>query len=453
CAEVVAQACWAAGVPSDVLQLVRTPDNEVGQGLVTGADAVVLTGSWETATLFRSWKPDMRLIAETSGKNALVITPQADIDLAAADLVRSAFGHSGQKCSAASLAILVGDLADDERFIEKVVDAATSLRVGWPDEPGVTMGPTIGPADGKLLDALTRLGRGESWVLEPRRLDESGALWSPGIKQGVVAGSEFHRTEYFGPVLGIMRAVDLADAIALQNAVPYGLTGGLHSLDPAEVQAWLDRVQVGNAYVNRHITGAIVRRQPFGGWKRSSVGPGAKAGGPDYLLQLGTWHDTADAATEPTDDQHWWTTHYGATHDPTGLFCEQNALRYLPRPNVVVRVGHDGDVADALRTLAAARVAGVRPTVSAAAPHLLPDESGSVADDDAFADSLTGLRFGRVRHVGVAPTHLRATAAQAEVDLVDEPVVTSGRLEMRWYLREQAISRTLHRFGNLLDLS
>jgi RHH-type transcriptional regulator, proline utilization regulon repressor / proline dehydrogenase / delta 1-pyrroline-5-carboxylate dehydrogenase len=453
CAEVVAQACWAAGVPPDVLQLVRTPDDEVGQRLVTGADAVILTGSWETAMLFRSWKPDMRLFAETSGKNAMVITPQADIDLAAADLVRSAFGHSGQKCSAASLAILVGDLADDARFIEKVVDAATSLRLGRPDEPGVTMGPTIAPVSGKLLDALTRLGRGESWVLEPRRLDEAGALWSPGIKEGVVAGSEFHQTEYFGPVLGIMRAVDLADAIALQNAVPYGLTGGIHSLDPAEVDAWLASAQVGNAYVNRHITGAIVRRQPFGGWKRSSVGPGAKAGGPDYLLQLGTWCDTGDEATAPTDDAHWWRTYYGISHDPTGLFCEQNALRYLPRPDVLVRVGLDGDPDAARRTLAAAKAAGVRPMVSAAAPALLPDPSGSVEDDDTFAARLPEVRFGRVRHVGGAPTALRAAAAAAEVDVVDEPVVTSGRLEMRWYLREQAISRTLHRFGNLLDVS
>ena len=453
CAEIVAQACWSAGVPSDVLQLVRTPDDQVGQRLVTSADAVILTGSWETAMLFRSWKPHMRLFAETSGKNALVVTPQADIDLAAADLVRSAFGHSGQKCSAASLAILVGDLADDERFMAKVVDAATSLRLGWPDEPGVTMGPTIAPVSGKLLDALTRLGRGETWVLEPRRLDEAGALWSPGIKQGVVAGSEFHQTEYFGPVLGIMRAVDLADAIALQNAVPYGLTGGIHSLDPAEVDAWLAGVHVGNAYVNRHITGAIVRRQPFGGWKRSSVGPGAKAGGPDYLLQLGTWHDSGDEAIAPTDDQHWFDAYYGVSHDPTGLFCEQNALRYLPRPRVVVRVAGNGDATAARRTLAAAQAAGVHPVVSAATPDLLPDPSGIVEAEDAFIARLAGMRFGRVRHVGAATTDLRVAAAAAEVDVVDEPVVTSGRLEMRWYLREQAISRTLHRFGNLLEVS
>jgi RHH-type proline utilization regulon transcriptional repressor/proline dehydrogenase/delta 1-pyrroline-5-carboxylate dehydrogenase len=451
CAEIVAEACWAAGVPPEVLQLVRTPDDDTGRRLVTSADAVILTGAWETATLFRTWQPDLRLFAETSGKNALVITPQADIDLAAADLVRSAFGHSGQKCSAASLGILVGDLADDTRFLDKVVDAARSLRLGWPTEPGVTMGPTIVPAAGKLLDALTSLAPGETWLLQPRSLDDSGALWSPGIKTGVREGSPFHQTEYFGPVLGLMRAADLDEAIRLQNGTPYGLTGGIHSLDPDEVAEWLERVQVGNAYVNRHITGAIVRRQPFGGWKRSSIGPGAKAGGPDYVIQLGTWEDTDAASSAGTaDDAFWWHRHYGIGHDPTGLFCEENTLRYRPRPHVVVRVGEMGSPAEAERTLAAARTAGVTPDVSAARADLLPRAGGTVEDDESFVARLQGMRFGRVRHVGPASEPLRTSAAAAEVDVVDEPVVTSGRLEMRWYVREQAVSRTLHRFGNLI---
>ncbi|MGH9133458.1 MAG: bifunctional proline dehydrogenase/L-glutamate gamma-semialdehyde dehydrogenase, partial [Ilumatobacteraceae bacterium] len=257
CAEVIASACWAAGVQRDVLQFVRTPDDDVGRRLVTRVDGVILTGAWETARLFRDWKPGIRLFAETSGKNAIVVSPQADYDLAAADIVRSAFGHSGQKCSAASLAILVGPVHDDERFRSKLVDAARSMRVGWPTEPGVTFGPVIAPASGKLLSALTELAPGERWLLEPRRLDAEGALWSPGIKDGVAPGSVFHRTECFGPVLGVMRAADLDEAIELQNAVDYGLTGGIESLDPDEIDRWLESVEIGNAYVNRHITGAI----------------------------------------------------------------------------------------------------------------------------------------------------------------------------------------------------
>ena len=452
CAEVVAEACWEAGVPDDVLQVARTPDDEVGRHLVTSADAVILTGSWETANLFRGWRPDLRLLAETSGKNALVVTRQADIDLAATDLVRSAFGHAGQKCSAASLAILVGDLADDDRFIGKVLDAARSLRVGLATEPGTTLGPVIAPAAGKLLDALTTLQPGERWLLEPRCLDDSGTLWSPGVKTGVRAGSPFHQTEYFGPVLGLMRAADLDEAVALQNGVPYGLTGGIHSLDPAEVEQWLASVQVGNAYVNRHITGAIVRRQPFGGWKRSSVGPGAKAGGPDYLLQLGRWEDAPGSDLDPVaSDRAWWATWYGRDHDPSALFCEQNVLRYRRRPDVLVRLAADADPAQAARTLAAAHRAGVHPLVSAATAQAAGTLPAVVEPDQAFADRLPRHRFGRVRHLGTVPTGLWTATAAAEVDLVDAPVVASGRLELRWYLREQSISRTLHRFGNVLD--
>src|SRR5690606_9752452 len=108
----------------------------------------------------------------------------------------------------------------------------------------------------------------------PKSLDESGRLWSPGVRAGVRGGSEFHRTEYFGPVLGVMTASSLDEAIALQNGSDYGLTAGIHSLDPAEVARWIDTVEAGNLYVNRGITGAIVQRQPFGGWKRSTVGTG-----------------------------------------------------------------------------------------------------------------------------------------------------------------------------------
>jgi RHH-type proline utilization regulon transcriptional repressor/proline dehydrogenase/delta 1-pyrroline-5-carboxylate dehydrogenase len=402
--------------------------------------------------MFRSWKPDMTLFAETSGKNALVVTPQADMDLAANDLVRSAFGHQGQKCSAASLGILVGEVYRDERFLRQVVDAAASLVVGPTTNPATTLGPLIGPATGKLADALTTLDAGERWLLEPRRLDEAGSAWTPGIKMGVSPGSSFHQTECFGPVLGLMAAADLDEAISLQNAVDYGLTGGIHSLDPTEVDRWLDEVQVGNAYVNRQITGAIVQRQPFGGWKRSVVGPGAKAGGPDYLLQLGTWQAvepvrsaTVLAAAEESD-AIWWKRHYGVDHDPTGLFCEANVLRYRPRPDVIVRVGRDADPFEVGRVLAAARQCGVQPEVSRAAE----------VDDGAFADSLSDHRFGRIRYVGGGGgigDEVRCAAIAAEVDLVDAPVATSGRLELRWYLREQAISRTLHRFGNLVGVA
>ncbi len=240
----------------------------------------MLTGAYETARLFQDWRPSLRVVAETSGKNAIVVTAAADLDAAIRDVVRSAFGHAGQKCSAASLVILEAPLYDGPAVLRRLVAATRSLVVGPATDPATVIGPLVAPPQGNLARALTTLEPGERWALEPRPLDDTGRLWTPGIRTGVRPGSWFHLTECFGPVLGVMRARDLDDAIGIQNATPFGLTGGIHSLDPAEVRHWVDRVEVGNAYVNRHITGAVVQRQPFGGWKRSSVGAGQKAGVP-----------------------------------------------------------------------------------------------------------------------------------------------------------------------------
>ena len=135
CGAVLAEALWEAGVPRDLLALVSVHEGALGEQLVShpDVDRVILTGSWETAALFRSWRPELPLLAETSGKNAIIVMPSADLDLAASDLVKSAFGHAGQKCSAASLAILVGSTGRSKRFARQLVDATTSLRIGPAD--------------------------------------------------------------------------------------------------------------------------------------------------------------------------------------------------------------------------------------------------------------------------------------------------------------------------------
>jgi len=438
CAEIVAEACWAAGVPPEVLQFVPTQENDAGRALITGVDAVVLTGSAETADLFRSWKPQMRLFAETSGKNALIITPNADIDLAVADLVQSAFGHSGQKCSAASLAILVGEIGDSTRFRRQLIDAVESIEVGPSTDLKTSMGPTIGPPNAALARALDRLDDGERWLVRPRQLDDTGMLWSPGVREGVVAESWFHRTECFGPVLGLMRANDLDEAIEIQNSSDFGLTGGISSLDPAEIDRWIDVVEVGNAYINRHITGAIVQRQPFGGWKRSSVGPGAKAGGPNYLAQLGTWSAAGD---EPDDYEQSWREHFSVDHDPTDLFCETNVFRYRPLGRVLVRFGAAAGPRNLDLVRKAALVCGVE----------LIESDASVESNEVLAARLSELGIIRMRVLGTdVSDQVRLAAHAAGVHIADVPVTGSGRLELPHYLREQAVSRTLHRFGNLV---
>ncbi len=439
CSEIVAEACWAAGVPAEALQFVRTPDDHVGRHLVESVDAVILTGSSETADLFRSWKRTIRLFAETSGKNVLIVTPNADLDLAVKDLVQSAFGHGGQKCSAASLAILVGDVADSDRFRRQLIDATESLTVGDAGSLGTDIAPLVDGGNDRLDRALSTLEPGESWLVKPSR---TGAHVSPGIRDGVVEGSWFHTTECFGPVLGLMRADSLDEAIRIANSSAFGLTGGIHSLDPAEISHWADTIEIGNGYVNRPITGAIVQRQPFGGWKRSSVGLGAKAGGPNYVMQLGRWAPIGAAGAESNDDYDaQWRSHFSIDHDETGLECEANVFRYRSAESVGLWTGAGADPGDLQRVRRAAALAGVR----------LVEASHEGGESEPFIRSLAASGIERVRLVGCEQTdEMARMCGEHGIHIIDGPVTASGRLELQHYVREQAMSVTLHRFGNLV---
>ena len=487
----LAVCLWAAGIPPDVLQFLPVPDDDTGKRLLTDprVAAVILTGSIETARLFLGWRPDLALFAETSGKNAIIVTALADRDQAVRNLVRSAFGHNGQKCSAASLAICEGEVHDDPAFRRQLRDAAASLVVGSAWEPASRVTPLTQPPGSTLLRALTVLDAGEEWLLEPRPAPENPQLWSPGIKLGVRPGSFFHRTECFGPVLGLMRAENLDEAIALANATPFGLTSGIETLDDREVRRWVDRLEAGNLYVNRPITGAIVGRQPFGGWKASVVGPGAKAGGPNYVLQLARWRQVARPGQ---DDEplpaamaarlercvaalpdaparellrasaasyaQAWRRHFSREHDPSTIPGERNVFRYRPCRRLIVR----GTARDALPlaqvTLAAGAV-GVSLTVS-----LSPDSPPAVwlagcEGVELVVEAEAGF-VERLAHPGDAErlrawapisTAARAAANGVGLAVLDAPVLANGRLELRWYVREQAVSRMLHRYGSVME--
>ncbi|MGA9715082.1 MAG: bifunctional proline dehydrogenase/L-glutamate gamma-semialdehyde dehydrogenase [Aeromicrobium sp.] len=484
CAAVMVEALWQAGVPRDLLRVATLEEGPLSKAMVAHSDVdrVLLTGGWETAALFRSWKPDLALSAETSGKNALVVTPSADLDLAVSDLVKSAFGHAGQKCSAASLGILVGSVGTSERFRRQLVDAVRSLKVGHPVDPEVAMGPIIEPPRGKLLSGLTKLGPGESWLLEPQRIGDDDRLWTPGIRDGVRPGSEFHRTEYFGPVLGLMHADSLGQALEWQNATDYGLTAGIHSLDPDEVNQWIDTVQAGNLYVNRGITGAIVQRQPFGGWKRSSVGTTCKAGGPNFLLHLGTWHSRplrrtadrsvlrpsvtalldaaaphlgagvqAELAAAATSDEIAWRREFGVSKDVSGLGVERNVFRYRVTP-VSIRADH-ADLADVVRVLLAAARTGAPIDVSTTdelpAGLVPPEVSHTVESRAAWLTRVAAERPARIRLIGGGARDAAVTVeGDPDVAIYGGAVTLAGRLELLPFLREQAVTITQHRFGN-----
>ncbi len=482
-AALLSEACRRAGFPPDVMQLLVIDDGPLGRKLITDprVQQVVLTGSAETAELFRSWRPGLPLLGETSGKNAIVVTPSADLDLAAADLVASAFGHAGQKCSAASLGILVGPVAKSRRFLNQVLDAASSLRVAWPADAAAEMGPLTEAPGEKLMRGLTRLESGQTWLLKPERIDER--LWRPGIRLGVQPGSEYHQVEYFGPILGLMTARDLTEAIEWQNGTAYGLTAGIHSLDPAEVQQWLDGIQAGNAYVNRSITGAIVRRQPFGGWKRSAVGATTKAGGPNYVACFGRWEPceppvpgdvTTPALTRllrsastllDTQELAWLErvaaadeaaarSNFLVAHDPSALTAEINVLRYRHVP-VTVRAEDVGPAAvlrEASATLAVQGQASFsfRETPEAGLADALAKAGFpvTVVHDEEFDKAAAG----RVRHLGSRDLQVEL-GGTIDVTVYAGPSLPASRVALLPYVHEQAVSITNHRFGHPTPLT
>jgi RHH-type proline utilization regulon transcriptional repressor/proline dehydrogenase/delta 1-pyrroline-5-carboxylate dehydrogenase len=211
-------------------------------------------------------------------------------------------------------------------------------------------------------------------------------------------------------------------------------------LDDAEIERWLERVKVGNAYVNRGITGAVVRRQPFGGWKRSSVGCGPKAGGPDYVAEMVTGRPVPLALADiDLPYRGVWMEWFAGAHDPTGLTSERNELRYRPLRGVLLRVGSDTPHGVAAAARLAAELCGT--------PLVLSDSSAETAE--ALIARLPSLGVERMRLLTDAPVELREACWSNGIEIDTEPVSPSGRRELRRWLREQAVSRTVHRHGRV----
>lgn len=487
---LVANALWDAGVPKEVLQFVPCSGSEVGDELIRDPriNCVILTGGTDTARHFLKIRPGLDLAAETGGKNAIIVTALADRDLAIKDLVQSAFGHAGQKCSAASLAILEAEVYDDPQFRKTLAQAAASWKVGLPWDPATRMNPVIHEPRGVLKRALTTLEPGEEWLLEPKQNPENPCLWSPGIKWNVQPGSFTHMTELFGPVLAVLRADNLQHAIGLANAVPFGLTSGLQSLDDREQAIWLEQIEAGNLYINRTITGAIVRRQPFGGTKASNFGNGSKAGGPNYLrefmnvsqvglpqekLPVNEWVNNLTAFLEKLDlsaeqlgtwtasvaNYAYWWRRLHQDRDPTKVVGEDNYLRYVPRKGTILRLERHSNPLDALRICAAALTCGAGLEISWAHHEsksaafnwleLVPILPVVEESDEEFLGRVRAGKMHRIRLIEPASAVLHQAAASADVHIIDVPVLANGRYELLHFLREVAISIDYHRYGNL----
>jgi RHH-type proline utilization regulon transcriptional repressor/proline dehydrogenase/delta 1-pyrroline-5-carboxylate dehydrogenase len=288
----LAEILIAAGFPPGVFQYLPARGSTVGAHLVQhpAVHLIAFTGSREVGCRIYAeaaqWRPGQRhlkrVVAEMGGKNAIIIDGSADLDQAVQGVVDSAFGYSGQKCSACSRVIVLASVYDT--FVQRLVEATRSLPVGDPAQPGTKVGPVIDQNAQQKIQAYIETGKREATLALSLDCPAEGYFVGPTIFTNVDPQATIAQEEIFGPVLAVIRAQSFDQALAIANDTDYGLTGGLYSRTPSHIERGQRQLAVGNLYINRGITGAIVARQPFGGFKMSGVG--SKAGGPDYLVQF-----------------------------------------------------------------------------------------------------------------------------------------------------------------------
>jgi RHH-type proline utilization regulon transcriptional repressor/proline dehydrogenase/delta 1-pyrroline-5-carboxylate dehydrogenase len=285
----------AAGLPRGVVNYLPGIGEEIGPTLAEHPDValVAFTGSRgvgmllnrQTANLAPGQTHIKKMIAELGGKNAVIIDDDADLDEAVNGVVASAFGYQGQKCSACSRAIVMESLHDV--FLERLIEATKSLKIGPAEDPACKVGPVIDDESRQRILGYIEKGKQESrlaYAGDPGFLVSEGTYVGPHIFADVAPTATIAQEEIFGPVLAVMKAKNLDEALTIANGTAYALTGGVYSRSPDNIRRVKREFRVGNLYINRKITGALVGRQPFGGFKLSGVG--SKAGGPDYLLQF-----------------------------------------------------------------------------------------------------------------------------------------------------------------------
>ena len=497
------QCLWRAGVGKNALQFVPGSGDEIGSKLTADPDIdyIVLTGGTETGMRIVKDRPDVYLAAETGGKNATIVTAMADRDQAIKNAIRSAFGNSGQKCSATSLLILEKEVYEDEHFKKQLVDAAASLKTGSAWQFRNKLGPLVNKPGEDLLRAMTTLEPGETWALKPENIGGNPRMWTPGIKYDVKPGSFTHTTEFFGPLLAVLKAKDLDHAIELVNQTGYGLTSGLESLDKREQERWKRKIRAGNLYINRGTTGAVVLRQPFGGMGKSALGPGIKVGGPNYVAQFMDFEETdfppAGAIEKETPllrlAREWklelaWGKHgewkadlektvraiesyvfnyeqeFSREKDYFHLRGQDNHLRYLPVGKIAVRVHEEDSLFDVLGRVAAATVAGCE--LAASVPtgldngvvgflqgkegrRILGETPMLRQTDEELVRYMHKVRRIRYASPDRVPMIVFEEAAKTGLYVSRTKVLMEGRLELLQYFQEQSVCDNYHRYGNL----
>lgn len=493
-AYLLCQCFWDGGVSKNTLQFVPTSGALVSEHLIKNKHVafVIFTGSEKTAFNILKSRPNIYLSAETGGKDATVVTSLADRDQAVKNVIASAFNNSGQKCSATSLLVLEREVYEDENFKQMLLDATQSLHVGsvWNFENKI--GSLVNLPSGNLKKALVHLDENEQWLIAPTYADnENPYMLKPSIRWGTQKGDFSHMNELFGPVLSVVCAEDLDDAINIVNATGYGLTSGIETLDAREKKTFKEKMKAGNLYINRMTTGAIVTRQPFGGMGKSAIGSGKKAGGFNYVSQFldidfdgaslqkfanhiyiqrleevlqnnPSYKATLNKVIQTSKNfAYWLNQEFFKEHDYTNIRGESNIIRYLAIKDMLLVLDESDSLYEIMSTITAAKMSGVRLHIHI--PHknttkeclwLLEQKDFLLDKNDTlfYEQDLESIKdFSRLRYLNKQniKEEVYEISSQNSIHIVSEPFIPHGRVELMHFFIEQSISDSYHRYGNL----
>ncbi len=493
CSYEMCKCFWDAGISKNVLQFLPCPGALAGEHLIPNKDVdfLILTGGEDTASTMLKTRNDLFLSAETGGKDATIVTNMADREQAVKNVCQSAFGNSGQKCSATSLLVLEDEVYNDAGFKKALIDTASSMNVGSIWDFKNRIGTLANKVSGNLERALNELEGNETWALKPSYQNDNPYMLKPSIKWGVSEGSFIHMNELFGPVLAVMKASNLEHAVKIVNATGYGLTSGIESLDEREVKYWKENLKAGNLYVNRGTTGAIVLRQPFGGMGKSAIGAGRKAGFYNYITQFvdiietqtpkstkkyntdltafiskcrAISNDNEDFAKLDLALQSYlenYENEFSKEKDYAKVRGEDNHFKYIPLEKVLIRVSNDDSIFETVSRVLASRVSGVQFKVSIENNDLVKSFLENSKELFGASDSLvsetndemlkTMDKFDRVIYSDITkvPESVFEKSAETLTFIVRQKPMMEGRLELLNYFIEQSISHSYHRYGNI----
>ena len=454
CAYLISQCLWEAGIPKDAFAFLPCEESVLDKYLSSGNkfDGVILTGGTETAQFLLKRNPYLNLYAETGGKNATIVTALADREQAVKNVVDAAFGNTGQKCSATSLLILEKEVYEDKNFKDLLKDAAQSKTFGKPWDLQTQIGPLAVPINEKIKHVLDNT-RPEEWLLKPEL--KGDFILTPGIKWGITNTSFEYNNELFGPILCVMEANGLGEAIKLVNDTPYGLTSGIESLAREEVRYWKQHIKAGNLYANRGTTGAIVQRQPFGGMKASCYGFGMKAGGPNYVRQfIDIQPNVASLSAVEKNYNEVFINHFKKEIDYSKIRGQHNIFRYLKPKKVIITVDETTQERNLKMVLLACKTLKLPYDIYTQNEniHLEGYEIKKVA---SFNRIFKFLEEGwMIRNLVLKlPSLFMKECHKNNLHVYSKVPHVNGRFELLNYLTEQSLSINYHRYGNLMGES